>query len=73
MICAAHFNGPTAPQLANQMVLLIRSQYNMPAYVFNYADEERRQQRAILDGRRPRSSARPPSRAKTWCRFRATG
>jgi hypothetical protein len=53
MICAAHFNGPTAPQLAHQMVLLIRSQYHMPAYVFNYADEERRQQRALLEQQAP--------------------
>jgi hypothetical protein len=33
--------------------MLIRSQYHMPAYVFNYADEERRQQRAILDKQAP--------------------
>jgi hypothetical protein len=53
MICAAHFNGPTAPQLAHQMVLLIRTQYHMPAYVFNYADEERKKQRALLEQQAP--------------------
>ena len=55
MICTAHFNGPAAPQLAHQMVLLIRSnrQMPMPAYVFNYADEERRKQQALLDQQAP--------------------
>jgi hypothetical protein len=55
MICAAHFNGVSAPQLAHQMVMLIRTnrQMPLPAYVFNYADEERRKQRAILDQQAP--------------------
>jgi hypothetical protein len=60
MICAAHFNGPAAPQLAHQMVLLIRSHYNMPAYVFNYADEERKKQKALLDQQAP-SFVSPPA------------
>ena len=49
MICAAYFNGPAAPDLAHQMVQQIRSRYNMPAFVFNYADEERKKQKALLD------------------------
>jgi hypothetical protein len=49
MICAAYFNGPPAPDLAHQMVQQIRSRYNLPAFVFNYADEERKKQKAILD------------------------
>ena len=53
MICAAHFNGVSAPQLAHQMVMLIRSRYNMPAYIFNYADEERKRQRALLEQQAP--------------------
>ncbi len=53
MICAAHFNGASAPQLAHQMVMLIRTQYHMPAYVFNYADEERKKQQALLDQQAP--------------------
>ncbi|HBI43632.1 MAG TPA: hypothetical protein DDY78_12400 [Planctomycetales bacterium] len=53
MICAAHFNGVSAPQLAHQLVLLIRSQHNTPAYVFNYADEERKKQKAVLDKQAP--------------------
>ncbi len=53
MICAAHFNGPTAPQLAHQLVVLIRTRYHMPAYVFNYADEERKKQKALLDEQAP--------------------
>ena len=65
MICAAHFNGPSAPQLAQQMVLLIRSRYHMPAYVFNYADEERKKAaEPSSKSRCPRSSIRRPLRGE---------
>jgi hypothetical protein len=49
MICAAYFTGPAAPDLAHQMVLQIRSRYNRHAYVFNYADEERKREQALID------------------------
>lgn len=49
MVCAAYFTGPAAPDLARQMVLQIRGVHNLPAYVFNYADDERKKQKAVLD------------------------
>ncbi len=52
MICAAYFNGPTAPDLARQMVLQIRSGRHVPAYVFNYAEEERKKAQELVDQQR---------------------
>src|SRR5262245_14606949 len=49
LICAASYTGPEAPELARQLVLWIRTQHNMPAYVFNHADEERRKQQEELN------------------------
>jgi len=49
LICAASFSGDEAPDLARQLVFQIRSQCNLPAYVFNRADEERQKQKALLD------------------------
>jgi hypothetical protein len=60
MICTAHFNGPSAPELAHQMVMLIRTRYNMPAYVFNYADAERKKQKDLLQQQAP-AFASPPA------------
>jgi hypothetical protein len=45
MVYATHYEGPEAVSLAHQMVLEIRSRFNLPAYVFNRADEERKKQR----------------------------
>jgi hypothetical protein len=60
VICASYFTGPSAPDLARQMVYLIRSKYNTNAYVFNYADEERKRQQEILDRQRPALPADAP-------------
>jgi hypothetical protein len=49
MICAAYFTGPSAPDLARQLVLQIRSGHNKPAYVFDYAEEERKKQRELVE------------------------
>ena len=49
MVCAAYFTGPAAPDLSRQLVVQVRSRHNLPAYVFNYADEERKKQKEILD------------------------
>lgn len=49
MVCAAYFTGPAAPDLARQLVLQIRTCYGTPAYVFNYADEERKKQREAVE------------------------
>jgi hypothetical protein len=44
MILAASYGGPNAPELAGQLVLEIRNRHHMPAWIFNYADAERRRQ-----------------------------
>ena len=49
MVCVAYFTGPSAPDLARQLVLQVRARYNTPAYVFNYADEERKKQKEIVE------------------------
>jgi len=49
MICAASYTGPEASQLAHDMVLEIRQNYNLPAYLFNRGADERRKQREELD------------------------
>src|SRR5437870_4891388 len=48
MICAAYFTGPSAPDLARQMMFLIRSRYHTPAYVFNDAEEERKKEEELI-------------------------
>jgi hypothetical protein len=62
MICAASFSGDEAPDLARQLVFQIRSQYNLPAYVFNYADEERKKQKEQLDAAQAVNSIIPMRR-----------
>lgn len=49
MICAASYSGPDAPDLACQLVQQIRTRYQLSAYIFNRADEERRKQKEELD------------------------
>jgi hypothetical protein len=45
LICLTSYRGPYAPQMARQMVLVLRGpKYNLPAYVFNYGAEERRKE-----------------------------
>ncbi len=45
MICATSYVGPEASQLAHELVLEIRSRFNLPAYVVNRGEEERKKQR----------------------------
>jgi hypothetical protein len=49
MILAASYTGPDAPELSRQCVLQLRARDNLSAFVFNYADEERRKQQEELD------------------------
>lgn len=49
VICAACFTGDEAPDLARQLVYQIRANYNVPAYLFNRGDEERRRQQEELE------------------------
>jgi hypothetical protein len=53
MVCVAYFTGPAAPDLARQLVLQIRTQHNTRAYVFNYADEERKKQKEAIERQQP--------------------
>lgn len=49
MICATTYVGPEAARLAHQMVLEIRSRFDLPAFVVNRGDEERRKQQQELE------------------------
>jgi hypothetical protein len=64
LICAASYSGPNAPYLARQLALQIRSRHNLNAYVFNHADEERRQLREEFE-RRQALHPDVPMRRKT--------
>jgi hypothetical protein len=41
MICTSYYSGPEARQDALQLVNELRTNYRLPAYVFNYSDQER--------------------------------
>lgn len=49
MICVTTYVGPDSPQLAHQMVLEIRGRFDLPAFVVNHGDEERRKQQQELE------------------------
>jgi hypothetical protein len=49
MICAASFTGPQAPQLAHGLVVELRQNYGLPAYVFNRGAEERRKEQERVE------------------------
>jgi hypothetical protein len=62
VVCAASFMGPSAPGLAKQLVYELRRRDNQPAFVFNHADEERRQlneEFERLKQERPEFAVRP--------------
>lgn len=44
-ICAASFRGPDAPALARELTLVIRKDYQMPAYVYDRGGKEREERR----------------------------
>ncbi len=43
VICVYSFSGPDADNLARQLALQIRQRDNLPAYVFNFSDQQRKQ------------------------------
>ena len=45
---AASFSGPEAPRQAHELIMQLRRQYNYPAWLFNRAEEQRRQQEEQL-------------------------
>jgi hypothetical protein len=42
MICVHEFHGPDADNLARQMALQIRQRDNLPAYVFNFSEQQKK-------------------------------
>jgi hypothetical protein len=44
MVCVASYTGPEAPQMARDLVRVLRKSYKLPAYVFNYGAEDRRKE-----------------------------
>jgi hypothetical protein len=52
VICAASYMGEDARELARQTVFQLRRRDNLPAYFFDYSEEERRQMQNYLQGRR---------------------
>jgi hypothetical protein len=62
VVCAASFMGPNAPALAKQLAYELRRRDNQPAFVFNHADEERKQineEFERLKQERPEYASRP--------------
>jgi len=51
VICAASYVGPNARQLAREVVFQLRRRDNLPAYFFDYSEEERKQLQDYLKGR----------------------
>jgi hypothetical protein len=49
MILVTTYVGPEAPQLAHQMILEIRSRFDLPAYLVNRGADERRKQQQELE------------------------
>jgi hypothetical protein len=49
MIRAAVYVGEEARQKAHELILEIRSRYNLPAYVMNYGEEERRKRQMEME------------------------
>lgn len=49
LILATCYVGPQAPDLARKMVYELRSKHNVPAYVLNKGDEERKKMREEMD------------------------
>jgi hypothetical protein len=52
MICVKSYMGEMAPRFARDLVYELRSRYDLPAYVFNRGDEERRKLQAELEKQR---------------------
>jgi hypothetical protein len=52
MICAADFRGETAPSQAHALVLEIRSQYDLAAFVYDRTELERQKQREEIEKQR---------------------
>src|SRR5262249_10710093 len=49
MICTISYSGPAAPTDAVQMVRELRTTYKLPAYIFNYGAEAKKQERERVE------------------------
>jgi hypothetical protein len=49
MVLVSYYTGPEAQVLARQMVYKLRAEHNLPAYVFEYIDQERKREKERLD------------------------
>jgi hypothetical protein len=54
MVCAASYMGETAPKMAHALVLELRRDYDLPAFVFNHGAEERKKIEEELQNQRRR-------------------
>jgi hypothetical protein len=54
MICTTYYTGPEARQLATRLVTELREHYHLPAYIFNYTDEERQKEEERIRKERER-------------------
>ena len=52
MICAASYMGEQAPKMAHDLALELRSQYDLPAFVYNRGNIERRKMHEEMDQKR---------------------
>ena len=52
MICAASYMGRKAPQMAHDLVIELRRDYDLPAFIYNRGDVERRKMREEMDQKR---------------------
>jgi hypothetical protein len=59
MVLAGSFRGPDAKNLAHQLVLQLRKRDNLPAFVFNFSEEKKRQQQEYNDALRSRAPDLP--------------
>lgn len=57
-------NRPKAPDLAREMCLEIRSKYNLPAWIFNRGEEEKRKQREYVERVRKLTDQTPGARIR---------
>ena len=61
VISAASYMGPNARQLAREVVFQLRRRDNLPAYFYDYSEEERNKLAGYLKDRPP-----PPPGKKRW-------
>jgi hypothetical protein len=49
MVLAGSYRGPDAKNLSHQLVIQLRSRDHLPAYVFNFSEEKKRQQQEYVE------------------------